>query len=84
MIGNRGSIEIDPRAAMGRNASILGMSLFNATKQELVSIHAALNAGLENGSLTPVISEELPLSQAAQAHINVMVPGAKGKIILLP
>jgi NADPH2:quinone reductase len=84
VIGNRGSIEIDPRAAMGRNASILGMSLFNATEPQLRSIHAALFAGLENGSLRPVISMELPLAEAARAHQLVMEPGAKGKIILRP
>src|SRR5437763_2003796 len=30
VIGNRGAIEINPRDAMGRDATILGMSLFNA------------------------------------------------------
>ncbi len=84
VIGNRGTIEIDPRAAMGRNASILGMSLFNTTESQLRSIHAALYAGLENGSLRPVISEELPLADAAYAHKRVMESGAKGKIILRP
>lgn len=84
VIGNRGSIEIDPRATMGRNASILGMSLFNLTEKELRCIHAALAAGLENGTLKPVINAEMPLSEAEQAHVNVMKPGARGKIILIP
>jgi NADPH2:quinone reductase len=83
VIGNRGTIEIDPRAAMGRNASILGMSLFNATEEQLYSIHSALRAGLENGSLHPVINTELTLVEAVQAHIKVMETGAKGKIVLV-
>jgi len=84
VIGNRGTIEIDPRAAMGRNASIFGMSLFNATEQQLASIHAALFAGLENGSLNPVISSELKLTDATDSHNKVMAPGARGKIVLFP
>ncbi len=84
VIGNRGTIEIDPRAAMGRNASILGMSLFNASEKELRSIHAALYAGLANGSLIPVIHSELKLKEAALSHHRVMEPGAKGKILLIP
>jgi len=84
VIGNRGAIEVDPRAAMGRNASILGMSLFNADEKQLKSIQAALYAGLDNGTLKPEISVQLPLTRAAEAHELVMKPGAKGKIILVP
>lgn len=84
VIGTRGSIEIDPRAIMGRNAAILGMSLFNTTEKELFCIHSALRAGMENGSLAPVINAEMPLVDAAQAHMKVMESGAKGKIVLIP
>jgi NADPH2:quinone reductase len=84
VIGNRGTIEIDPRAAMGRNASIMGMSLFNASEQELYSIHSALRAGLESGALKPIINSELALKEATLGHVKVMEPGAKGKIILVP
>ena len=43
-----------------------------------------LVAGLDNGTLNPVIRKELPLEQAAQAHVAVMEPGAFGKIVLVP
>ena len=46
----------------------------------MASIHAALVAGLENGTLRPVIGKELPLAEAPQAHRAVMEPGAFGKI----
>ena len=84
VIGNRGRVEIDARQAMGRDAAILGMTLFNATESDLVSIHAALVAGLENGTLNPVIAREMPLAEAARAHEAVMQPGAHGKIVLVP
>ena len=84
VIGNRGRVEIDPRKAMARDAAILGMTLFNATPDELRQIHAGLVAGLENGSLNPVVGKELPLADAAKAHVKVMESGAYGKIVLVP
>jgi NADPH2:quinone reductase len=84
VIGNRGSIEINPRATMQRDLSILGLTLMNATKEELVGIHAALIAGLESGTLNPVVGREMPLADAPLAHRTVMEPGAYGKIILIP
>src|SRR4029434_10724835 len=60
VIGNRGRVEIDPRKATARDAAILGMTLFNATRAHLEEIHAGLVAGLENGALNPVIGKEFP------------------------
>ena len=84
VIGNRGNIEINPREAMAREASILGLTLFAATEADLHEIHAAIIAGLENGSLRPVVRQELPLAEAPRAHQLVMEPGAYGKIVLVP
>jgi NADPH:quinone reductase len=83
VIGNRGTIEINPRAAMARNSSILGMTLPGTPPQEMDAIHAALIAGLESGTMRPVIGREFPLAEAARAHVAVMEPGAQGKIVLL-
>ena len=83
-IGSRGTVEIDPRDTMGRDASIVGMSLFNTPTADMAAIHAALVAGLENGTLRPVIGRELPLSAAPAGHVAVMSSGARGKIVLLP
>jgi NADPH2:quinone reductase len=84
VVGSRGRIEIDPRDAMTRDGSILGMLLFNITMQESVMIHSALGAGLENGTLHPVVGKELPLINAPRAHREIMEPGAYGKIVLIP
>lgn len=84
VIGSRGKIEIDPRAAMTRDLSILGMTLFNSSDEDRASIHAALVAGLENGTLRPVVGKEMPLADAARAHEAVLQPGAFGKIVLIP
>ena len=84
VIGSRGRGEIDPRSAMGREAAILGMTLFNATEKELASMHAAFSAGLANGTLRPLVSRELPLAEAVAAHHAVLEGSTLGKIVLIP
>jgi NADPH:quinone reductase len=84
VIGNRGTIEINPRDSMGRDASVMGMVLWNASERELNSIHAAIAAGLSTGVLRPVVGHEFPLRDAARAHVQVLAPGAYGKIVLIP
>jgi NADPH2:quinone reductase len=84
VIGSRGKVEIDPRDAMVRDASILAMLLFNVTPKESLTIHSALYAGLENGTLRPVVGKEIPLAEAPRAHREVMEPNAYGKIVLIP
>ncbi|PYK64386.1 MAG: NADPH:quinone reductase [Verrucomicrobia bacterium] len=84
IIGSRGRVEIDPRDAMQRDADLRGMVMPNTPPAELASIHAALVAGLENGTLRPVIGKEFRLAEAAQAHRAVMEPGAFGKIVFVP
>jgi NADPH:quinone reductase len=83
VVGNRGRVEIDARQTMGRDAAILGMTLMNATPEDRVRIHAALDAGLANGTLRPVVGREFPLAEAAAAHVAVMAGGAYGKIVLI-
>ncbi len=84
VVGSRGKVEIDARHAMTRDASILGMSLNNLSLEEKARIQPAILAGLENGSLRPVVGRELPLARAAEAHRAIMAPGARGKIVLVP
>ncbi len=84
VIGSRGNVEITPRDAMTRDATIQAMSLINATPQDLTRIHSALVAGLENKTLRPVVGQEIPLAEAARAHVAVLDSGAHGKIVLIP
>jgi NADPH2:quinone reductase len=84
VIGNRGRVEIDARQAMGRDASILGMTLFNISDPDMASINAYMVAGLASGTLKPVVGREFPLADAGKAQDAVMAPGAHGKIVLVP
>lgn len=84
VVGNRGTIEINPRDTMSREADIRGMTLFAASELEVREMRAALGAGLESGTLRPVITRRIPLAEASIAHVEVMKPsGALGKIVLL-
>ena len=84
VVGSRGPVEITPRDLMNREADILGMRLPNVSLERLASIHAAVVAGLAAGTLFPVVAQELPLSEAAEAHRAVMERRHLGKIVLLP
>lgn len=84
VIGSRGNVEINPRDLMMRDASIIGMSLVNLSNEDRDGIHAGLRAGLENGSLCPVVGKEMPLAEAPQAHRDVIESRAYGKIVLVP
>ena len=84
IIGNRGEITINPRDLMSRRASARGFTMWAITPAEEAQIHAGLVAGLENGTLRPVVAKELPLAEAARAHKEVLEPGAAGKIVLVP
>lgn len=82
IIGNRGSLEFNPRATMGKEAAIFGISLFNASKEMMAEIHTAIYEGLSAGYLNPVVSSAFELSDAAIAHHDVIEKKAIGKIIL--
>lgn len=84
IIGSRGRVEIDPRQTMGRDAAILGMTLFSVTPAELAAIHMALVAGLENATLQPIVGREWSLAEAPQAHEAVLTTRARGKMVLVP
>ena len=83
VIGSRGDVTITPRDIMSRGASVLAFSLWAVQPAEIAEIHAGLIAGLENGTLRPVVGKQLPLAEAARAHKEVLEPGAVGKIVLV-
>ncbi len=84
VIGSRGSVEINPRDAMMKDADIRGMVFGNATAAELATIYKSLGEELAAQRISPVIGQELPLADAAEAHRAIMAPNARGKIVLIP
>lgn len=84
VVGSRGRIEIDPRATMGKETDIRGMSLFSATMAEIAQIHAALIGAMKAGFYKPVVAAKYPLAQAAEAHRQILKTGNCGNIVLIP
>jgi NADPH2:quinone reductase len=84
VVGNRGRVEIDPRKTMAKDATIMGLTLWNVSPEELALIHQDLGRGLEEGVLVPVVGQEVPLAEAPRAHDAVMSRGAYGKVVLVP
>ncbi len=84
VIGSRGDVTVTPRDLMLRRASVLAFVLWDVSEAEEREIHAGLFAGMENGTLRPIVGKELPLGEARRAHKEILEPGAFGKIVLVP
>ncbi|HAZ08853.1 MAG TPA: NADPH:quinone reductase [Elusimicrobia bacterium] len=84
IVGSRGPAPIDPRYAMTKDLTVRGMSLWNMTEAEREHVHADLAKGFASGRLKPLIGAKFPLAEAAKAHAAILIPGARGKIVLLP
>ncbi|MEO6588999.1 MAG: NADPH:quinone reductase [Pyrinomonadaceae bacterium] len=82
IIGNRGSLDFNPRLVMGKDASIFGMSLFNAPEDGMNEIYKAIYDGLSKGFLNPIVGKIFDLKDADKAHHAVMEEKAFGKIVL--
>jgi len=84
IVGNRGALELNPRAIMGKDATVVGFTNWNALPAELATAHAAIVAGMERSGYKPQVGKEMPLADAPRAHEDVLKPGAYGKIVLIP
>ena len=84
IVGNRGALELNPRAIMGKDATVVGFTNWNALPGELATAHAAIVAGMERSGYKPQVGKEMPLADAPRAHEEVLKPGAYGKIVLIP
>jgi len=84
IVGNRGALELNPRAIMGKDATIVGFTNWNALPAELAIAHAAIVAGMARCGYKPQVGKELPLADASRAHEEVLKPGSYGKIVLIP
>lgn len=84
VIGARGDVTVNPRIAMGKELSVMGVAPATRSDPEKFAIHKGLGEALTAGHLRPVIGRSFPLAEAADAHAAVMEPGAYGKIVLLP
>ena len=84
VIGNRGEITVNPRVAMMKELDIRGIALWNATAAQAKAMMLDTLAAVAEGSVRPIVGREMPLSEAAVAHVAVLESGVGGKIVLIP
>lgn len=82
VIGNRGTVEINPRDLMARDASVVGVALANVQPKELALIAKSLLPLFEKGVLKPVVRHSYALTELAQAHEDVLKSGALGNLVI--
>ncbi|HTH50301.1 MAG TPA: NADPH:quinone reductase [Pyrinomonadaceae bacterium] len=84
IVGNRGSLDFNPRLIMGKDATITGGALHNTPREDLDEIHREVFDGLDKGYLHPVVSRQFPIANAVEAHHAVIEDKALGKMVLIP
>ncbi|MCZ2722697.1 NADPH:quinone reductase [Marinomonas sp. 15G1-11] len=82
VVGNRGTVEINPRDLMARDAAVMGVALANIKPSELSLIAKSLYPLLNCGLLKPVIRKVYPLASVAEAHEDVLKAGAQGNLVI--
>ncbi|MEM7051586.1 MAG: NADPH:quinone reductase [Acidobacteriota bacterium] len=84
IIGSRGRVEVDPRAALSKDLTVRGFALSSSSPEAMDEIHRGLFSGLESGAFVPLVGAELPLADGGRGHLLAVEPGVYGKVVLLP
>lgn len=84
IVGSRGDLLFTPRLTMIKEADVLGMALWNASRSEWDAMNDGVEAALRTRVLSPVVERELSLADSAEAHREVLAHHARGKIVLVP
>ncbi|XP_076369700.1 quinone oxidoreductase-like [Tachypleus tridentatus] len=83
IIGNRGTVNINPRDVMGPETSIIGVALLSTTEEEWNTITEEVLHGTEEGWVKPIVDKRYTLDSVVAAHHDIIhSKGAKGKLVL--
>ena len=81
VVGNRGSIEVNPRLLMAKDSDILGLGVPNYTPEEYMAALNKISELLEQEKLVPVVGRHFTLSEAGEAHRVIMDEKTRGKLV---
>ena len=84
VVGNRGTVEVNPRDLMNVEGTIVGVMSSLATPEEVAESDAAVAAGLREGWLRPAVGREMALADAPRAHRHIIERPALGRLVLVP
>lgn len=82
VVGNRGSLEFNPRTTMAKEADIMGMAIWNFRPNEYQEALSALQGFLKSKLIKPIIGESLALAEAGRAQKEIIDSKSIGKMIL--
>lgn len=82
VVGNRGTVEINPRDLMARDAQVMGMAVMNMTPAEHQQTAKAMYPLFAAGLLKPVVRKVYALEELPQAHLDVLKSGALGNLVV--
>ena len=83
VIGNRGTIEINPRMLMAKETSITGVTLFTSDEDDFNLMNSHLYSLIKAGIVKPVLGKVYKLEEAAKAHHDVINnEGSSGRLTL--
>jgi NADPH2:quinone reductase len=72
VIGNRGTIDINPRLLMAKETSVTGVTLFSSTEEEFEMMNSHLQALIKNNCIKPVIGKVFTLEETPEAQSEVI------------
>lgn len=72
VVGSRGPVQINPRDMMTTELEVHGIALMQSTDEEIRRASSFVTACLQQGSLKPIVSLDLPFTEASAAHVEVM------------
>lgn len=83
VIGNRGTIDVNPRLLMAKETSVTGVTLFTSDEEDFKLMYSHINALIENNCIKPAIGKVYPLKNASKAqHDVVNNTGTTGRLTL--
>ncbi|MGX7348686.1 NADPH:quinone reductase [Dolosicoccus paucivorans] len=68
LIGSKGTIEVTPRFIMGKELQVLGMGIWEATKEEHRDSLSHLGKLLRTEKIDPIVGKVFDLKDASKAH----------------
>jgi NADPH2:quinone reductase len=83
LVANSGRIDLD-LGPTGRTIALFGVSIIHTEPGAINRALTAIDAGLANRTLRPIVGREFPLAEAAAAHRALEAGGALGNLVLVP
>jgi len=83
VIGNRGTIDVNPRLLMAKETYVVGVTLFSSDEDEFNMMNSHIQALIRNNCIKPVIGKVFTLEETAKAQSEVINnTGTYGRITI--